>query len=1761
MRALLLLTVLAALIPAGLGIKFASHPGDVVILAGYKYDVFELSEVYDMLHGAEVMLGSIYIEFDLCDLEVYGDIEFWSGERDDVDDSVTTVKQFLELLFSSIREIHGTFTSHVSSCQCIQSYDFLSNLVVIHGNQLDYHPRLDSRLIGVTDPRRALSLYISGNYHSEGRVEPFDSDACWQAKPNQLGLKSLTLIRQGGVFLFKRPTFANPDVFGICGLIRNPSEHGVDLSLLYPGYSVQNSSAFDLDTNQKYDEPTPAQLSSISSMEWQRVFDDPTRVITYVPSTSVCSNVPEYQSCHPDCNGRCWKFNDPTACQKVCDGSCGEKGCRDGQPNTCCDESCLGGCDAAGQCYVCASGHMQLENGTCVTECPAGMLKFGLYSHFDRDCPEEHKTFIDDPRYCIAPADCPYGYHTTNDSCLWYCPGGYVNDTSQECPPYDGDLRVCETALLSCSSQLPFLGNCEILYGDVLLTKQSDLDSFRVAPQLEIFSTLQLITGYVEIFQTSLKTLHFFRNLKEVKGFLKGRGYYTFGHVEVHTSNVALKITRNDLLTALELRSLTKLGAGSEIRDNINLCLQDTIAFAEIGGPVLLEFTEGYLSTFKEEDDKHLPDLLRGRITHPSCDVVTCNSFCAGRGCWGLTDDMCQVCQDAVLEEGVCVPECSSDYFLRLDYFCTACHESCAECTDEGDRDCTKCHPGQSLLTNGQCADNCPDGQFSLDSICTSCSPLCKTCEGLATNCTECRVQGAQQPRFLLDNECVLSGECGEHKFANPLTGECDECATDCASCVDTAATCTSCTGSLSLKDEACVPDCGNDFFAEDNLCKPCNEGCNVCGSAAKTDCTECNRGYFFVEPTTCVPNEECPPSTVGDPLTSTCVPCGANCEICYLIPGQEPPCFSCEDAKVLNGAVCSDFCPTGFWGEPRDDRSRVCTSCVVCNTEVGPGQQWESQTCNTEHDRICSNCTVCNESQWEKTPCAPTQDTVCLPITPCAADEFQTAPATPTSNTQCQKLKTCDPGYFISKNHTATSDRECQEWRTCDDFSFEIQAPSLFQNRRCQAVQQCDSTTQYITQAHTSTSDRICGECKSCNSTYEEPSGGCNGFVDRSCRLVDRCAVGTVCSNGGTCTSIKGLSTECTCPEEYDGEFCEYWIEGCRINPCNNGGTCQPIINKREFECACTEEWGGRFCNISALPCITNGNPCNNGTCVPDATFGFVCDCGGVYCGDRCELDIVDGVCVGLAASANTSAAAYGAVAAGFGLLLLLIVGYVVARVMHKNKAGPIDDYLELMPRTKPDDWEIERELLTIGKMIGEGHFGSVHKALYMDPVQPEGSPARDVAVKLLKENGKGTQEESDFWSEMKLMKEIGQHPNVISLVGVCTLDEPLLLVVEFADHGDLKGYLRDRRPTPTRPALVTQEELFIFCLQIAHGMEYLSMLKVIHRDLAIRNVLVCAGGVMKVSDFGLARDVYEEDFYQKTTAGKMPFKWMAPEALLDRVFTTASDVWSFGIVMWEILTLGNAPYPTITNQGLLDELKNGYRMEMPPLFCTNAVYQVMLKCWEYYPSERPTFTEVKAMLFDATGIDPSTIGPQIRPRNDTDAYENPGFDEGNYQEPIGDNAYLAPELYDTRDGVPVRKISRRRSAELREFKPVTIRGASAGTADNVYDMGGEDNNDNVYDMGAELPDAATATAAAPLSSAPSLKPTAHSLFKPSGATAAQENVYDMGEGATSQPVYDMGEPIERAQPVYDMGEPIEQGQAVYDEADSTNLPGAVQP
>ncbi|XP_038065705.1 tyrosine-protein kinase Mer-like [Patiria miniata] len=279
-----------------------------------------------------------------------------------------------------------------------------------------------------------------------------------------------------------------------------------------------------------------------------------------------------------------------------------------------------------------------------------------------------------------------------------------------------------------------------------------------------------------------------------------------------------------------------------------------------------------------------------------------------------------------------------------------------------------------------------------------------------------------------------------------------------------------------------------------------------------------------------------------------------------------------------------------------------------------------------------------------------------------------------------------------------------------------------------------------------------------------------------------------------------------------------------------------------------------------------------------------------------------------------------------------------------------------------------VPRDQLKIIKELGHGNFGLV--LLAEASGMTLGSKVTLVAVKTLKE-GAGQSDKADMMRELDLMKKLPDHCNVVRLLGFCVEEDPPYIIVEYLSRGNLKDLLKDSRSKGGRvygnlhgiSKSLTSKDLMKFAKDVADGMAFISSQQCIHRDLAARNVLVAEDMTCKVSDFGLARDVMNIRVYERRSEGPLPMRWMALESILDDVYTAESDVWSYGVLLWEIVTLGARPYPAMTANVMIGKLQSGYRMPKPQ-HCQQELYAMMLRCWDDDPDNRPTFTMISAEL-----------------------------------------------------------------------------------------------------------------------------------------------------------------------------------------------------
>ncbi|XP_051842484.1 vascular endothelial growth factor receptor 1 [Antechinus flavipes] len=369
-----------------------------------------------------------------------------------------------------------------------------------------------------------------------------------------------------------------------------------------------------------------------------------------------------------------------------------------------------------------------------------------------------------------------------------------------------------------------------------------------------------------------------------------------------------------------------------------------------------------------------------------------------------------------------------------------------------------------------------------------------------------------------------------------------------------------------------------------------------------------------------------------------------------------------------------------------------------------------------------------------------------------------------------------------------------------------------------------------------------------------------------------------------------------------------------------------------------------------------------------------------------------------------------------------------------------PLDEQCDRLPYDA-SKWEFARERLKLGKSLGRGAFGKVVQAAAFGIKK---SPTcRTVAVKMLKE-GATASEYKALMTELKILTHIGHHLNVVNLLGACTKHGgPLMVIVEYCKYGNLSNYLKSKRDffflnkdaaLQTEPKKekeselehgkkqrldsvtssesfassgfqedkslsdveeeeedsddfykqpITMEDLISYSFQVARGMEFLSSRKCIHRDLAARNILLSENNVVKICDFGLARDIYKNPDYVRKGDTRLPLKWMAPESIFDKIYSTKSDVWSYGVLLWEIFSLGASPYPGVQiDEDFCSRLKEGTRMRAPE-YATSEIYQIMLDCWHKDPKERPRFSELVEKLGDLLQANVQKDGKDYIPLN----------------------------------------------------------------------------------------------------------------------------------------------------------------------------------
>uniref|UniRef100_A0A671WMV0 receptor protein-tyrosine kinase n=1 Tax=Sparus aurata TaxID=8175 RepID=A0A671WMV0_SPAAU len=362
-------------------------------------------------------------------------------------------------------------------------------------------------------------------------------------------------------------------------------------------------------------------------------------------------------------------------------------------------------------------------------------------------------------------------------------------------------------------------------------------------------------------------------------------------------------------------------------------------------------------------------------------------------------------------------------------------------------------------------------------------------------------------------------------------------------------------------------------------------------------------------------------------------------------------------------------------------------------------------------------------------------------------------------------------------------------------------------------------------------------------------------------------------------------------------------------------------------------------------------------------------------------------------------------------------------------------NNYTFIDPTQLPynEKWEFPRDKLKLGKILGAGAFGKVVEATAYG-LGEEKENAMRVAVKMLKASAHSDEREA-LMSELKILSHLGHHKNIVNLLGACTYGGPVLVITEYCSLGDLLNFLRQKAETfvnfvmnmpdivensndyknicnqkhfirsdsgisstslssylEMRPSQLPNiessqgkklplqtadwpldiDDLLRFSFQVAQGLDFLAAKNCIHRDIAARNVLLTDHRVAKICDFGLARDIMNDSNYVVKGNARLPVKWMAPESIFDCVYTVQSDVWSYGILLWEIFSLGKSPYPSMAvDSRFYKMVKRGYQMSQPD-FAPPEIYTIMKMCWNLEPTERPTFSKITQMIERLLGDQP---------------------------------------------------------------------------------------------------------------------------------------------------------------------------------------------
>ncbi|XP_070194131.1 tyrosine-protein kinase receptor Tie-1-like [Littorina saxatilis] len=732
-----------------------------------------------------------------------------------------------------------------------------------------------------------------------------------------------------------------------------------------------------------------------------------------------------------------------------------------------------------------------------------------------------------------------------------------------------------------------------------------------------------------------------------------------------------------------------------------------------------------------------------------------------------------------------------------------------------------------------------------------------------------------------------------------------------------------------------CLHGCGAGWTG-DNCLKPCQD--YRYGPDCRLQCGHCHD------------DEPCAPAT------GTCVrgceaglrghQCKQGCEPYTYGPGCVYKCGHCRLQQTCNPVtgLCPGGCAPGWMGARCDQACANGTHGVECSK--GCGMCADNSTCHHVTGRCEGGC----QAGWTGPHCTER----CEPYTYGPGCVYKCG--------HCRLQQTCNPVTGLCPGGCAPG----------------------WMGARCD--QACANGTHGV---ECSKGCGMCADNSTCHHVTGRCEGGCQaGWTGPHC--TERCGAGRFGSDcSGTCgRCLKGTCDHVTgicdfgCARGWSGDLCQ---EECMAGQfgTNCSQACGHCVNATPCDsvnglCSqgCAPGWRGVFCTMECAPgfygrdCQYNCGNCRGGSACMTSSGRCPKDCEDGWAGPNCDQALVAETgplqmesLLPAVVVVTVVVVVVAAVAAVYCFVLRPRVKPAsLNRLYTEGQAECTDPIRNAYEQISGGPWDIPRSSLVLTtQLLGNGHFGQVKKGF----VRMRGAKI-PVAIKSLKENA-SEKDKRDFLNELVILKQVGKHTNVVCLVGACHIRGVMYVAMEYAKHGDLRSFLRKSRKLRQHEygncgsiPFVSKTMLLRFALGAAQGMRHLAEKQIIHRDLAARNVLLGDHLVAKIADFGLSKN---DETYVKTSSTRVPIRWMAVESLFNNTYTTQSDVWSFGVVLWEIFTLGGTPYSSTDTQQLFAYLKDGYRLKRPKI-CDQNTYAMMLQCWNETAERRPTFSELCGRL-----------------------------------------------------------------------------------------------------------------------------------------------------------------------------------------------------